>query len=322
MTRSMGKITVVRRVVQVCMLGLFCLPPLLAGWGLAGLFAGGDGEVATPAEGVFFGSLSSSSVAGVPLFDPLAALEVTAASRGLLAASALTGAVLVVVAYGLVRGRAFCGWMCPVNLIGEGVDAARRRLGIVVPERTVPRRAKIGVAVAVVLLSALVGFPVFELISPIGAVNKGLVFGSFAGAGTLLAIVIAELLVSRRLWCRALCPLGGTFQVLGRAGQVNVAIDHDACIHCDKCAQVCLADPAILAPALAGQDVIVRAGDCMACGACVDVCPTSALRFRLGRPRSPRKGVEDGAAGNHRDSEAAAVVAAERADPSNVPKKV
>ena len=218
MTRSMGKITVVRRVVQGCMLVLFCLPPLLAGWGLAGLFAGGDGEVATPAEGVFFGSLSSSSVAGVPLFDPLGAMEAMAASRSMLAASALTGALLVVVVYGLVRGRAFCGWVCPVNLIGEGVDAARRRLGIEVPERTVPRRAKIGVAVAVVLLSALVGFPVFELISPIGAVNKGLVFGGFAGAGTLLAIIIAELLVSRRLWCRALCPLGGTFQVLGRAG--------------------------------------------------------------------------------------------------------
>ena len=125
MTRSVGKITVVRRVVQGCMLVLFCLPPMLAGWGLAGLFVGGDGEVATPAEGVFFGSLSSSSVAGVPLFDPLGALEVTVASRSLLAASALTGALLVVVVYGLVRGRAFCGWVCPVNLIGEGVDAAR-----------------------------------------------------------------------------------------------------------------------------------------------------------------------------------------------------
>lgn len=70
-----------------------------------------------------------------------------------------------------------------MNLVGEGVDAARRRLGIEVPERTVPRRAKIGVAAAVVLLSALVGFPVFELISPIGAVNKGLVFGGFARCG-------------------------------------------------------------------------------------------------------------------------------------------
>lgn len=86
--------------------GAVLLAAVVGRMGLAGLFAGGDGEVATPAAGVFFGSLSSSSVAGVPLFDPLGALEVMAASRGLLAASALTGALLIVVVYGLVRGRA------------------------------------------------------------------------------------------------------------------------------------------------------------------------------------------------------------------------
>lgn len=284
MKNVLGKITLGRRIAQVAMLGLFCLPPLLAGWGLAGLFAGGDGEVATPAEGVFFGSLSSSSVAGIPLLDPLAALEVLASGYGL-AAAGLAGAALVVVVYGLVRGRAFCGWVCPVNLIGEGADALRRRLGIAVPERMFDRRVKIGVAAAVVALSALTGFPVFEAVSPIGAVNKGLVFGGFAGAGTLLAIVIAELFVSRRVWCRALCPLGGLFQVLGRAGQVNVRIDYDACVHCGRCEEACPADPVILAPALSGADAIVRAGDCMACGACVDACPTRALRFCLGRPR-------------------------------------
>lgn len=282
MTRSMGKITLARRIVQVVMLGLFCLPPLLAGWGLAGLYAGGDGEVATPAEGVFFGSLSSSAAAGIPLLDPLAALEVLASGYGL-AAVGLAGAALVVVAYGLVRGRAFCGWVCPVNLIGEGVDALRHRLGIAVPERALDRHVKIAVAVAVVAASALVGFPVFETVSPIGAVNKGLAFGGFAGAGTLVAIVIAELFVSRRVWCRALCPLGGLFQVLGRAGQVNVRINHDACVHCGRCEEACLADPVILAPALSGDDIIVRAGDCMACGACVDTCPARALSFSLGR---------------------------------------
>ena len=47
MARTVGKITLVRRIVQVCMLVLFCLPPLLAGWGLAGLFflKGGDKKV-------------------------------------------------------------------------------------------------------------------------------------------------------------------------------------------------------------------------------------------------------------------------------------
>lgn len=276
------KVTIIRRVVQLAMLVLFCLPPLLAGWGVFGLFVGGDEQMPTPADGVFFGSLSSSSAGGVTLFDPLAALEVFAASHSLELA-ALAGALLVLVVYGLIRGRAFCGWVCPVNLLGEGVDWLRRKLGIAVPERTVPRRTKMLVAVAVVALSALVGFPVFEAVSPVGAVNKGLVFGGIAGAGTLVAVLAAELFFSRRIWCRSLCPLGGVYQAIGRAGQVNVAIDHEACIHCDRCKEVCLADPVILEPAVDGDEPLVRAGDCMACGACVDACPTKALRFRIGR---------------------------------------
>lgn len=277
-----GKVTIIRRVVQLAMLVLFCLPPLLAGWGIFGLFAGGDEQMPAPADGVFFGSLSSSSVGGVTLFDPLAALEVFAASHSL-ELTALAGALLVLVAYGVIRGRAFCGWVCPVNLLGEGADWLRCKLGVAVPERTVPRRTKMLVALVVVVLSALVGFPVFEAVSPIGAVNKGLVFGGIAGAGTLLAVLTAELFFSRRIWCRSLCPLGGVYQAVGRAGQVNVAIDHKACIHCDQCKAVCLADPVILEPAVDGDEPLVRAGDCMACGACVDACPTKALRFRIGR---------------------------------------
>ena len=283
MTRSVGKITVVRRVVQGCMLVLFCLPPMLAGWGLAGLFVGGDGEVATPAEGVFFGSLSSSSVAGVPLFDPLGALEVTVASRSLLAASALTGALLVVVVYGLVRGRAFCGWVCPVNLLGEGADWLRGKLGLPDGGRPLPRRAKIAMAAATVVLSALAAFPLFQAVSPIGAVNKGLAFGGFAGALTLVAVLTCDFLWKRRAWCRSLCPLGGLYQVLGRAGQLNVAISPSECTHCGRCQKACLADPSILQPALSGQQLQVKAGDCMACGACIDACPSRALRFQLGR---------------------------------------
>ncbi|WP_241156625.1 MULTISPECIES: 4Fe-4S binding protein [unclassified Adlercreutzia] len=277
--------TVARRVVQVGMLVLFCLPLLVAGWGLLGQMADGDVAVPTPAEGLFYGSLSSSSVAGVTVLDPFAALQVIAASKSFDVAW-LVGALPVLVVYGLIRGRAFCGWVCPVNLLCEAVDWLRAKLGLRVAERVLPRRAKIGVAAGVLVLSALVSVPVFELFSPISAINKGILFGSVSGVLTLAAIVVVECVWGRRVWCRAVCPLGGFYEVLGRVGLVNVKIDHAKCVHCDACAHACLADPEILAPALAGDDVIVRAGDCMACGSCVDACPTGALKLGVGRTRA------------------------------------
>lgn len=277
-----GRFAVARRLVQVTMLVLFCLPTLAVGWGLFGAFSGTEAEVSTPAQGLFYGSLSSSSVAGVTLLDPLAALEMIAAARAF-DLRWLLGALPVVLIYGLVRGRAFCGWVCPVNLLGEGVDWLREKLGIPDDGRPLPRRAKVVVAAGTVALSALAAFPLFQAVSPIGVVNKGLAFGGFAGAITLVAVLLCDLLWKRRAWCRSLCPLGGLYQVLGRAGQVNVAISADDCIHCGRCQRVCLVDPSILQPVLSGQELWVKAGDCMACGACIDACPSQALRFQLGR---------------------------------------
>lgn len=274
-----------RHAVQVLAALLFAAPVLAAGWSLFGLSVGGDEAAATPAELPFFGSLSSSSVGGVVLLDPFAALQAAAASKTP-SADWLLYALPVLIFYGLIRGRAFCGWVCPVNLLLEVEDAVRRKLRIEVREAPVPRHAKLGVAGAVLALSALTSVPVFEAFSPISALNKGILFGSVAGVWVLLAIMLAELFWGHRTWCRALCPLGGFYQALGRVGQVNVALDREACIGCDACRRSCLADPAILEPALSGRDGIVRAGDCMACGACVDACPTKALSFRLGRPRA------------------------------------
>lgn len=273
--------TVVRRVVQGAVFLLFCLPPLLVGWGLLGMIPASEDAMATPAEGVFYGSLSSSSVAGLNLVDPLAALETTVAARTIVP-SVVFGALVVVVVYGLIRGRAFCGWVCPVNLLGEGVDALRRRAGITLSESVVPRRLKMGIALGMVVGSALLTLPLFELISPIGALNKGLIFGGFAGVGFLVAVLLVDGFGIRRLWCRSLCPLGGFYEAIGRAGLVSVHIDPQSCIHCDQCKAVCLADPVILTPVLEGETRRVKAGDCMACGRCIDVCPPGALRFGLG----------------------------------------
>ena len=231
-TRRAFRWSWLRHAVQAAALVLFAAPVLAAGWSLFGTSVGGDDAAATPAQLPFFGSLSSSSIGGLDILDPFGALQVIAASKTF-ELDWLLAALPVLIVYGLIRGRAFCGWVCPVNLLLEIVDFARRKLRIDVREMPVPRHAKLWIALAV------------------------------------------------------LCPLGGFYEALGRFGQVNVKIDPAACIHCDACKHACLSDPAILEPALDGCDAIVRAGDCMACGSCIDACPTRALSFTLGRASKP-----------------------------------
>ena len=274
--------TIVRHVVQVVMLLAFLAPLFVAGWGLFGGTTGGDNAMATPSDFFFYGSLSSSSLFGITLLDPFAALQTLVAAKTF-ALEWLIGLLPVLVVYGLIRGRAFCGWTCPVNLVLEVVDWLRKKLHLKVEERVLPRHVKVYVAAGVLVLSLLLSFPVFEALSPISFINKGLVFGSLTGGVTLLAIVVVELFWGHRVWCRALCPLGGFYEIVGKAGLVNVRIDHDKCIGCNKCKKACLCDPEILNDVVAGEDVMVRAGDCMACGKCVEACPTAALALKVGR---------------------------------------
>lgn len=285
--RKRGSVSRARHVVQAVAFAVFLLPVLAVGWGLFGQVTGGeDAFGAVPADQLLYGSFSASSLFGIPLVDPFAALEAIAAAKSF-TAGLLLGMLPILVLYGLVRGRAFCGWVCPMNLVLEIVDWLCGKLHIRVQERVLPRHAKAYVALAVLALSFVLGFPVFEALSPIGFLNKGIVFGSTAGALTFLAVVLVELFWGHRVWCRAICPLGGFYEVLGKVGQVNVRIDHDACIQCERCMGACLCDPEILEDPVDGYDDIVRAGDCMLCGKCVDACPQGALRIGLGRPRAP-----------------------------------
>ena len=274
--------TIVRHIVQVIVLAVFLAPVFLAGWNLFGGTVGGDNAMGTPADVFFYGSLSSSSIFGINLLDPFAFLQYVVASKSI-ALDSLLAVLPVLVFYGLIRGRVFCGWTCPVNLLLEIIDWIRLKLNLKVEERVLPRHAKVYVAAGVLVLSLLLSFPVFEALSPISFINKGLIFGSLVGGITLLAVILVELFWGHRVWCRALCPLGGFYEVVGKVGLLNVAIDNETCIGCNKCKKACLCDPEILDAPVAGEDVIVRAGDCMLCGKCIEACPVEALSIKIGR---------------------------------------
>lgn len=285
-SRKPGAITIARRIVQIVMLALFAVPLIAAGWGLAGMYQGGEEPLAAPTGFPWWGSLSSSHIVALDLLDPFAAMQVMAAAKTI-AFSGLVGVLPVLLAYGIVRGRAFCGWVCPVNLVLEAVDWIRAKAGIRVREMAFPRWVKVVVAGAMLVLSAALSLPVFESLSPVGALTKAILFGSFTGVWTLVAIVVAEVLWCRRVWCRSVCPLGGMYEAIGAIGLVSVCINHDACTKCGLCQRVCLSDPAILEAPIDGSAARVASGDCMLCGKCVEACPTHALRIRPCLPRNP-----------------------------------
>lgn len=265
-----------RRTVQLAMFLLFLSPLLISGWSLWGLTAGGDDPLTTPSEAPFYGSLSSSQLGPIELIDPFVTLQVIAATKSF-DASWLFYALPLLLLFGLIGARVFCGWICPVNLFLEGLDFVREKLGIKLEERVVPRRAKVFIALGIVVLSAIISVPLFETFSPISAVNKFFLFGSTAGLISLALIVVMELFWGHRVWCRALCPLGGFYQAIGRIGILKVRIEKTRCTHCESCKKVCIVDPEILEPAVDGDADYVFAGDCMLCGKCIDVCPAQAL---------------------------------------------
>lgn len=280
------KWAIARHSVQVLVLLFFLVPVVASGWALMGTDLQGDAindAVATPMQFAWSGTLSSSTIGPVTLMDPFVFLQTVAASKAFDPAW-LLAALPPLLVFGIVRGRAFCGWVCPVNLVLEVVDAWRKKMcpKRILPERKLPRHAKLGVALAVLVLSALVSIPVYEIFNPISFINKGLVFGSAVGGITLVTIILLDVFWGHRVWCRSLCPMGGFYEALGKVGLVKVGINHEACIKCGNCKKACIASPEILEPVVDGPSNKVCAGDCMICGKCIDACPTHALSMGIG----------------------------------------
>jgi ferredoxin-type protein NapH len=236
-------------------------------------------------EGIFFGSLSSSTALGViVLTDPYAFLGAIAASKALPALALFVGALTIVVVYALIRGRVFCGWVCPLGLFVELANWIGDKTGLrkrTALARPLPRYSKIISAVAILLLSAVIGIPVFELVSPVAALPRLFVLGVALGIWVFLAIVLLELFFPGRLWCNGLCPVGGLYEAVGSVGFVGIR-NHRGCTRCNRCKEVCLADDRILDEVIAGTKTAVSAGDCLICGKCVDVCPAGTLKWRFG----------------------------------------
>jgi len=120
-----------------------------------------------------------------------------------------------------------------------------------------------------------------------GELYLWITFGALsAGAWFFLAVVAFEIFVSRRFWCRYVCPGGALYSLLGRHRLLRLKLDTDACTSCKLCNVSCEfgLDP------MHGR----FGAECNNCGLCVRACGHDALKWRISRPGADGLDVLDG----------------------------
>lgn len=264
---------VYRRLVQAGILAMFLAGPWAGAW-------------------IVKGNLGSSLVFDtVPLTDPYVLVQSLFAMH-VPELTAITGALIVLAFYVLVGGRAYCAWVCPVNVISDTAQWLRRRLRLRSGAH-LSRTMRYWLLGATLLVAAVTGAIAWELLNPVTIVFRGIVFGMGAAWFVVLAVFLFDLMVSERGWCGHLCPVGAFYSIPGKVSVIRVsASGREHCNDCGDCLKVCPEPQVLKLPVFTddpGQSPVVLSPNCTNCGRCIDVCTEDVFEFstRFWRARHP-----------------------------------
>ncbi len=275
------KLSKLRRFVLLGIIILF----LLQFFGVKALVGGLTGSVA-----VWF----------VKLIDVFAYFESLIASKDFTMTA--FWAVLPAIALYLIFGRAFCGWVCPMDFLYEIVNRIkdkRQGSGVGSQKKTIADKIspKIGYVVAMLLIviSALISIPFFtNYISHLTNFFRTLTGGVFLALdlpvepvvvvyslSVITALLVLEYIYPR-LWCRALCPVGKTYGLFNKVSLLKLKFVEGECGECNLCEQMCYMNVKIARnidrPGL-------RDTNCIYCGRCVEGCETKGKLIKLSLKR-------------------------------------
>jgi len=218
----------------------------------------------------------------------------------------LIAPVLFFVGLGLILGRMWCGWVCPLGFVQDVATRLRTALRLQ-GVRAGPRgranfrAAAHGLLWPMIVLSMFIGWPDNQLYAhrhtlfrPYCQLCPGRrLFGLFTGdAGCVfaldhynpvtqvmsclgiatLSLFIGGMFAMQRFWCR-LCPLGFLMDVLqlNRFSLVSLEKNVRSCTFCGRCAAACPLDIELIREEREKPDV--TATDCDLCLDCVSACP-------------------------------------------------
>jgi len=248
-----------RRVIQLFLLGLFASANYF-GWPIL--------------KGNYSSALLFDTI---PLADPYAVIQVMAS--GFMASSELLiGAGIILLIYGLLFGRMFCSWVCPVNIVEDFATWINNKLQIK-DNNSLSRSIRYWALGLGIVLSILLGYAAFEAISPISMLHRGVIFGIGGGWAFILALFLFDLAITKFGWCGHLCPLGSFYALVGKYAFVKVSHNNSYCTKCMKCFEVCPEKQVL--NIVTKKSGIIKSAECTNCARCIEVCEDNALNLGL-----------------------------------------
>jgi polyferredoxin len=193
-------------------------------------------------------------------------------------------------AIGSVVGRLPCGWVCPFGFIQELLHK--------IPTPKVRMPHFMSYFRYVVLATMVVALPLLivddfgygqtwfcKWICPAGTLEAGiplillrvdlrsLVGFMYYWKIGLLVLFIGWFILSRRPFCRAVCPLGAIFGLFNKTSLFRMAVDDEKCTLCDQCYKDCPVEIKIYESP--------NTPDCVRCLKCVSSCKFGAISYEF-----------------------------------------
>ena len=222
------------------------------------------------------GTLSGSSFLGFHLIDPMYAFQVILASK-IIMVNLIIGVVTIVLIYLMFGGRSFCSWICPYQWLAEIGEKIHQKLKKN-KKITILKNYKFNPNIryyfyAIFLgLALITGYTIFETINPVTIISRAIVYGPGLMMLWVTALLIFEILFSRRAWCRFFCPVGVSYQLLGMLSPLRIKWDKEKCSNCKRCQSVCMVPNVLTSSVNRGKSEYIDSSLCTRCGLCVDIC--------------------------------------------------
>ncbi len=237
------------------------------------------------------GLTGSLAIWFVNLIDVFAYFESLIASRDFTTTALLS--VLPVIAIYLIFGRAFCGWICPMDFLYEIVDRIKGNRRWSTGDRMKRISTKIGyiIAAALLIVSGLMNIPFFTSyishLTNFFRLLTGSVFFAFklpvepivlAYSGGMIFLLLGLEYFFPRLWCRVLCPVGKTYGLFNKVSLLKLKFMEGECGECNLCDQMCYMNVEI---AKNIDQPGLRDINCIYCGRCAEGCETKGRLIKI-----------------------------------------